>query len=403
MFQQLTEASLNKWLQTSNAFVLKKESVALEEKQRNETAIDTFRMKLSATVKQIPNRFVNRKKWQKKIFIHLRELEATVPLASSKLKYFLDYGYGTVTTDFIQQVRDFDPKMDIYDTFQAIRNVWIMNSIQILFEMEVKLTRSIFAYSMLYPYSDNYLDDPSVSLEEKQAFNRRFKHWLMGIEDMAINEREVKLYQLIKMIELEFNRADYPGVYSSLLAIHRAQEKSLLQQMNATKEEILAISVEKGGMSVLTDAYLIRGTLTEKEAQFIFDYGVLLQLIDDLQDIEEDSKANHQTIFTQSGTDTNLDNVTNLLMNFIQDFNRKDTQFTSKQSMELKEVICKSALLMLEEAIAQHRSRFSQEYYGNLDDQSQVSFDYLAGLRETFMDAFSTADLSKLLKVLAIS
>jgi hypothetical protein len=28
----------------------------------------------------------------------------------------------------------------------------------------MRLTPSIFAYSMLYPYADNYLDDPSTSL-----------------------------------------------------------------------------------------------------------------------------------------------------------------------------------------------------------------------------------------------
>ena len=63
--------------------------------------------------------------------------------------------------------------MEVYDIFQAIRNVWIMNSIQILYNMEVKLTPSIFAYSMLYPYSDNYLDDANISVGEKVEFNKK--------------------------------------------------------------------------------------------------------------------------------------------------------------------------------------------------------------------------------------
>lgn len=399
MLQQLTQTSLIKWQQTSHTFTPKKETVSFEEKRHNEIAIDAFRLKLSETVKQMPKRFANRKKWQKKILGHVRELEATVSPSSFQLDYFLEFGYGKVTTDFIQQVRDFDSSMDVYDTFQAIRNVWIMNSMQILFEMEVKLTPSIFAYSMMYPYSDNYLDDPSISLAEKRAFNQRFKRWLMGIEDKPINETETKLYRLVKLIEQDYDRADYPDVFTSLLSIHEAQEKSLLQQMNTSTNDVLAVSVEKGGASVLADAYLVRGVLTETEAQFMFDYGVLLQLIDDLQDIEEDAAVRHQTLFTQCDADTRLDEVTSTLINFIQNFNQQDTRFISQQGIKLKEVICNSALRMLEEAIAQNQHRFSPSYISNLEKNSPVHFIYLATLRESFLDTIPSADLMKIIKV----
>ena len=49
--------------------------------------------------------------------------------------------------------------MTLQEIGQAMRNVWIMNISQVLLNVEVKFTNAIFAYSMLYPYTDNILDD----------------------------------------------------------------------------------------------------------------------------------------------------------------------------------------------------------------------------------------------------
>ena len=61
-----------------------------------------------------------------------------------------------------------------------MRNVWIMNGVQLMADVPVKITPSVFAYSMIYPYSDNFLDDPNVTEEEKQAFSKRFNQRLHG-------------------------------------------------------------------------------------------------------------------------------------------------------------------------------------------------------------------------------
>jgi hypothetical protein len=75
------------------------------------------------------------------------------------------------------------------------------------------------------------------------------------------------------MIESEYTRTAYPGVYESPLAIHRAQEKSLRQQIRErgrAEPEIRDLSVEKGGASVLADEYLAKGWLTQEEPEFAF-------------------------------------------------------------------------------------------------------------------------------------
>ncbi len=63
---------------------------------------------------------------------------------------------------FLKVARHYDSEITIEDAFQAMRNVWIMNGLQLLMGMEIKLTPSVFAYSMLYPYTDNYLDDNNI-------------------------------------------------------------------------------------------------------------------------------------------------------------------------------------------------------------------------------------------------
>lgn len=53
-------------------------------------------------------------------------------------------------------------------------------------------------------------------------------------------------------------------------------------------DHVLALSVAKGGASLLADGYLVRGELGPGEAELCFGYGVFLQLLDDLQDVAAD-------------------------------------------------------------------------------------------------------------------
>lgn len=401
MIEALTGSTLKRWEETPEDFREQRALVDHAQKRQNEHTIDRFRLELAATVRRIPNRFVNRRKWRNQIQEQVRTLETTVsPQRRSRLDYFLSLGYGEATDTFIQQVHTFDDSLNVYAIFQAIRNVWIMNSIQILYGVKVELTPSIFAYSIMYPYSDNYLDDPVVTREEKVEFSQRFRQWLLGEKVPPHNEREERLCQLVRMVEWEFDRGQFPLVYESLLAIHAAQEKSLMQQ-GGRDGEILAISVEKGGTSVLADAYLVRGNLEWEEAQYLFDYGVFLQLIDDLQDVSEDQMVGHHTIFTHQESHGEMDALVNRLRNFIADFSRNTKCFPSEQAEELKRVISDSSLLMLEEAIAQHGDRFSPSYLAGLEGTAPVHYPYLASLREEILTSFTAQEMGKVFRLFA--
>jgi hypothetical protein len=76
------------------------------------------------------------------------------------LRFFIENGYLDVAEEFIRAAKKEDPQLKNEEIFQAMRNIWIMNSLQIFWGLPLKMTPSVYAYSMLYPYTNNFLDNP---------------------------------------------------------------------------------------------------------------------------------------------------------------------------------------------------------------------------------------------------
>ncbi len=163
--------------------------------------------------------------------------------------------YYDASVAFARQARAFDPTLRLEDLLQALRNVWIGNSLQMLLAIPVRLTPGLFAYSMLYPATDNVLDAASVSGDAKREFNLRLGQRLMGARPTPHSESEAQVFRLVGRIEEEFSRDAHPDVWESVLAIHRGQIASLRQRQGTlSSDELLEVSVAKGGASVLADA-----------------------------------------------------------------------------------------------------------------------------------------------------
>lgn len=405
MIKGLTHKHLSIWWETSAILHMKNEKVSFLDKLRNEKKIENFRKQLFKTLKQVPKSKDEEEYLRKDIFNQIKAMELNISnYEESIIDFFIESGYANITEEFIDAVKEFDPKMGVYDIFQAIRNVWIMNSIQILYSMEVQLTPSIFAYSMLYPYSDNYLDDANISVGDKIEFNKRFRRWLLGEKDNPLNNMEQHIYDLVNKIEDEFERKIYPEVFESLLGIQNAQEQSLIQQKDKTlpfEKDIIGITFEKGGTSVLADGYLVRGTLNRDEAEFMFGYGVFLQIIDDLQDIEEDYNNKHMTMFSQIGDRYHLDRLINKLMNFIEEFFNNGITFTSEKAKKLKRVIQDCSHIMIFEAISKNKDRFSKEYIKIVESYSIVRFSYFKKVKKKFQRSFSSEDIIRICNILS--
>ena len=306
-----------------------------------------------------------------------------------------------VSAQLMQWTRAFDPEMSMEDTVQAARNAWIACGMQALVGQPMKLTPSVLAYSLLYPYSDNFLDQPEISEHEKIAFSERFRQRLRGRQLTARSRREASVWTMVRMIEEEHPRERSPQVFQSLLAIHQAQEESLGQlqvrpDRNGSSvppiaqrtrngwgtdcflsaEQVLRISCAKGGSSVLADACLVRPDLTPQESSFSFQWGVLLQLGDDLQDVAADIERGSQTLFTLAVREGRpLDGLVRQLLHFSERV-AEQMQRLEHGSAALKQLMRASWRLLILMAAADAQPFFTQKFLAELEPHSGFRFGF---------------------------
>ncbi|MBD3374516.1 hypothetical protein GF406_05705 [candidate division KSB1 bacterium] len=228
-------------------------------------------------------------------------MQIVLDLSESESLDIFGEEFKSATFEFVEMAREFDSNLGQSEIFQAVRNLWIVNGLQRMMHEPVKLTPALLAYSLLYPYTDNYVDDPDISKEEKAGFNQRLALRLAGKPVTPNSAHESRIYELIHMIEEQFPRSSFPMVYASIQAIHRAQITSMRlidPKSSVSFEHILRISLEKGGTSVIADGTLVKGELSAEQIRFLYGYGAYLQFVDDLRDLQHDHQANQLTIFT---------------------------------------------------------------------------------------------------------
>lgn len=294
-----------------------------------------------------------------------------------------------VTKKFIKEAKNFDESISMNDIGQAMRNVWIINILQAIKGERIEFTKAIFGYSMLYPYTDNYLDNTDVNIKDKKQFNDRLYKRLEGNDICPNNEYENKVYKLVENIEEIFSRERYPKVYESLIKIQNGQVLSLNQQDEMTipyERDILGISIEKGGSSVLVDGYIVNGELTHEELEFCVGYGVLLQIADDLQDVREDLNNKHMTIMSQLAGNYELDSIVNKLINFtinvVDDFKKKE------DIQRLKNLIKDNCIMLILFSMALSKEFFSKKYIKEKEEYLPFTIKYIENLKNNLKKKF---------------
>jgi hypothetical protein len=359
-----------------------------EEQQRREAQLDRFQGALNAEARSLPRTAADRGATKAHILSAFRAFgRSALDFSEDHLAALLDRGFPEVGQEFAQAARRFDPSIRGSDIFQAMRNIWTMNGIQALLDLPIRLTPAMFAYSMLYPYTDNYLDDPAAPASAKRAFNERFGARLAGERVAGADAREDRIYDLVGMTESHFDRARYPQVYDSLLAIHRAQCRSIeLLQGNVSpyQVDVLGISVEKGGTSVLADGYLVAGALTRAQAEYFFGWGTFVQLVDDLQDVEEDGRAGLASVFSVTAGRWLLDSITNRTFQFGRQVVDRLACFDAPGAEPVKQMMRDTAFRLLIEAAGSAARFFSKPYVQELEAHSPFRFSFLGQRRDSW-------------------
>ncbi|HUB52630.1 MAG TPA: hypothetical protein VL986_10800 [Terracidiphilus sp.] len=303
--------------------------------------------------------------------------------------------------EFARQSRRFDPTLTMASIIQACRNAWTVCGLQPLLGEPAGITPAIMGYSLLYPYTDNFLDAADNSAAAKREFCLRFRQRLRGHPLKAANPHESSVWALVEMVECQYPRARFPQVFSSMLAIHQAQEESIAQltakrspinlpwlsrsrffrsrlRGAPSADRVLAISCGKGGTSVLADAALVRGWVSEQESRLAFDWGALLQLGDDLQDVREDLRRGSATLFTCAAAQGEpLDALVCQLLNYADRIGIEMDEF-AHGSPALKNLLRTSWRSLIVAAIANAREFFTPAFVREIETTTQFRFSFLA-------------------------
>jgi hypothetical protein len=323
-------------------------------------------------------------------------LKASFGLEDRQVAALTSYGFTEAVAQFARMARQFDPGLRAADIYQAGRNAWSMNLMQYLLGRPVEVTPAVLAYSLLYPYSDNYLDDPALPISEKAAFSHAFERRLAGLAVPPGNPYEQKIFALVGLIEGQFDRRLYPEVYDSLMAIFRAQTKSLrLQLPNASPYEVdvLGLTFEKGGTSVLADGYLVAGCLTAFQREFSFYYGAFTQLMDDLEDVEQDRRDGIMTVFSQTAGKWPLDALTSRAIVFGNGLLDGMGQFQAPGLELLEQIMRKCVTPLMVDSAARVGHLYSRPYLAELERHAPYRFAQLEQLRRKVSRRFPADEL----------
>ncbi|MBN1924759.1 MAG: hypothetical protein JW798_02885 [Prolixibacteraceae bacterium] len=378
---QLVNNQVQLWDQTACTFPLTGEIILPGEKAVREKALEKFARGAQPANGIDKGDVLDNEGYKQKLLENLGWLlKTSFNFEENELGIITQNGFLSATSGFMKMAREFDPEISMEDIFQASRNLWIVNSLQIMMGVPVAISPSVFAYSMLYPYSDNYLDDPDITQKEKIAFSNRFRKRLTGEKVLAANYTEKAIFDLVAMIESDWDRQVYPDVYKSLLAIHDAQTRSIrLMDLGTTPgcDELLSICIEKGGTSVLADGYLVKGELTSEQEDFCFGFGVVLQYIDDIQDITQDMEGMLETAFTRAKRDNILEVFTNKALNVTTKVLDDLSCFGNKNHEAMKGLMNKSIKILAIEAIGKNSEYWDAGYVTEFEKYSPFSYSFV--------------------------
>jgi len=267
------------------------------------------------------------------------------------------------------------------ELLQAGRNVWTCFGLQmILYNEDVRLQNAYVGYSLLYPYTDNYLDDETIPKETKLTFQELFTKRLAGKPAEARSALEQKIWDMVSLVESVYDRSKFPDAFNSMISINEAQTRSLAQhsKIALSEETLIDITMEKGGTSVIADGYLVHGEMTEEEALFAFGFGVCLQLVDDLQDTLKDTEVNHQTLFTHGWTrkqsaDVKAYKSFQLLYLFID----PDNYDLDEQGRDLRRALLKMTHTIMLKAVAKYCYIFTEAFVEKMAQFAPIPIQFL--------------------------
>jgi len=374
----------NAWLAAPDSFPDFLSEISSETKMQNEQYIQTVSVDFQNQLKSFPLNAKKRGKWKQKMtgmLNHVLSEETIIGVHCAMDQQSLGIFQDELKA-FLVHAREFAPELSIEEIGQAIRNYVVYMMFNEMNQIRPGFSMAAFGYSMLYPFTDNYIDNPQCSDRDKILYNQIIRDKIAGMEVHPDSTHQQKTCELLSAIESEYPRDSDSAIFSLLSMMLEAQEDSLRQQSKGTSlslSERLDISLYKGGISVLIDRFFVRKEITEDDLLFYLGFGFFLQLADDLQDIREDSAAGHQTVLTVDESRGYKEKTVNRMLHFVHqllhDFQAENDVFKNFVLLNCYQLIYSSAV--------GSREFFSHEYLEKLEKYFPVTYPFLEKMNKS--------------------
>ncbi len=371
------------WTITPNQFPVFLNEISTEQKNVNEEFIDTVFKDFTSHFQSISKgTFLRRRKWRKKTLTMVHGIlnsEDIIGIHTILRENDLEKMQQEIG-EFLYKAREFDKDLTVTDIGQAVRNYIVYMMFKELNHIDRNFSQACFGYSMLYPFTDNYIDNINLSTKEKTLYNNIIRDKIIGKDVKTQSMHQSKTCMLLDFIESEYARSSDTSIYTLLLMMLEAQEISMTKQKEnqLSEQERLHISIYKGGLSVLIDRYLINKPLTEEDMIFYLSFGFFLQLADDLLDIAEDIKAGSNTIFTSDTSSHYLESLINKLITYVNHL------FGSYHAMnhDFKDFVLKNCYFLILYGVSENKELLTPAYFHQLEKYFPLHFSYLATIRD---------------------
>lgn len=390
-----------RWLSCSDQFPEFLPPIPADTRERNNILFKEAAEKLKPYINSFPRLSHRRRKWKAGLLSVINELLSSRELLAS-LKGISDEALRALCDElmeFVRQERRFSPELTLDEIGQAMRNYIVYVMFKLMHEDASPFSMAAFGYSMLYPFTDNYIDSIAHRPDEKSRYNRLIRDKICGRLVYPATRHQKKTCELLSAIEMEYPRSSHREIYELLLMMLDAQELSLRQQdrtISLSEEERLDISLYKGGLSVFIDRCLVRKPLSDEEILVYLGIGFFLQLADDLQDIGDDSKQGYQTLFTLN-TDTMANAaIVNKLLNFVHDLLAP----FKPENEEVKDFVLENCYQLIFASVIGSSDFFPDDYIERIKKLLMLETDGMQHLRDILYKPIDKRSNKKYLKML---
>jgi len=131
----------------------------------------------------------------------------------------------------------------------------------------------------------------------------------------------------------------------------------------------------------------VAGDLAPADEEFCFGFGTFLQLADDLQDVAEDSRCGHRTLFTERSGRAGREAVAARLENYLAAVLERARRGATPPRAALCGAIEGALALMFRGAVGKHPEYFRRRFVRLARQGFPVRFSYLEKLRRRLGDA----------------